>query len=571
VGFEQADAALIASTAQYVDENPNTEPTVSPTALGAEQRRVFHFPMRNPPVPFTPPFTLRNSFFGYYNVAKAAADATNPDPAIKSRSRVRFGASLHVLADTYSHEGWEYFLGHALAKGNVHNPDRPYLDDYNRGKTREWVTQLYSWLKQFYKLYYGTDPSSPLPLTEVQKFTEPLIVKTYGGFDNYDNEIAARSAYWQQAIAAAGFGDVSHNQETYESTYLKDYYVAYRRFCVPHTPPQAGLAISTLGDGSRPAEEVLPEIPSSFVSFDNYCSYMEQETNGDPTRVIGLLVTRAAYLISAQCVKDKVATQAGLRQLLDYSDKEIDPYLIWFLIDRSNASPSIKAPVFEDYMAAGSLPARLIAANELYRMNGNSTAKNVLIDAYEKAGSAELADYALPFLPPDEGFLQEFRKIYEKGSLAQRDRAAVALLKIGTAESLKPLQRDGRKAVLSGKLRPEASWLLMSFRHNPEVQNPGPEQDGIRLLQRVFREHPEEADYIKPAAIALRTHYRGQTKAVQASIAKTLINALDIEEYGALWEIAYSLQEISGQDFDLSPDQLKNLKSAATAWYEQEF
>jgi len=86
---------LAAMSNQYVDDNPNTLPSLDPTK--AQQRRNWHFPakMDNGLLVNSYGVTRRNSEFAKHNVNKGL-EANNP---------YALGMALHTYLDSFAHEG----------------------------------------------------------------------------------------------------------------------------------------------------------------------------------------------------------------------------------------------------------------------------------------------------------------------------------------------------------------------------------------------------------------------------------------------------------------------------------
>lgn len=117
---------LAAIANQYTDYNSNTLPSLNPTQ--AQQRRNWHFPakMDDGLLVNTYGVTKRNSEFAKHNVNKGL-EANDP---------YALGMSLHTYLDSFSHEGYEAYFGHAV---DGHNPDRVHLD-VDKFREAVWMT-----------------------------------------------------------------------------------------------------------------------------------------------------------------------------------------------------------------------------------------------------------------------------------------------------------------------------------------------------------------------------------------------------------------------------------------------
>jgi hypothetical protein len=104
---------------QYTDDDLGlTGPSMSTAHQGILQRRNWHFPGNASStvfggVDYGP--TIRNS----------VQAKTIINRALESNSPYRLGMAMHTYLDSFAHEGYEAFLGHASAG---HDPDRPHLD-----------------------------------------------------------------------------------------------------------------------------------------------------------------------------------------------------------------------------------------------------------------------------------------------------------------------------------------------------------------------------------------------------------------------------------------------------------
>jgi RHS repeat-associated protein len=127
-GFSKKHAKEIAYWNQNVDEDKKTEPFA-----GKEVRKEWHFPIEK-----MGDEVERNSPVARQKV----------DDAIKNKKNTSFkdfGRGLHVLQDSYSHEGYGARLGHASVG---HDPDRTYLD---RKKSLEMAHETYQTMQSYLK------------------------------------------------------------------------------------------------------------------------------------------------------------------------------------------------------------------------------------------------------------------------------------------------------------------------------------------------------------------------------------------------------------------------------------
>ena len=171
---------LAAMSNQYVDDNPNTLPSLDPTK--AQQRRNWHFPakMDNGLLVNSYGVTRRNSEFVKHNVNKGL-ELNNP---------YALGMALHSYMDSFAHEGYEAYFGHAAAG---HNPDRVHLDT---NKFREAVWMTYSIIKQWYVnngIQVNPSPIAMDKYLEWAKFVPPAYSCN---LCSYNDEIEQRANYW---------------------------------------------------------------------------------------------------------------------------------------------------------------------------------------------------------------------------------------------------------------------------------------------------------------------------------------------------------------------------------------
>lgn len=203
-GTSLSDQRLTAALAnQYVDDNPNTLPTFNP--LNMEQRRKFHFPAQYEPMRCygsgctAPAYwdTQRNSPFAKHNV----------NWALRSNDPMLLGMALHTYMDSYSHEGFSAYIGHATAG---HDPDRPHLAT---DKFREMVRMVYTILQKWYKNNGQTAKSQSISLDKYKEWAgyKP---NTDWCFDYDKCEIAPREDKWKSHIKDSfpGFNLIGYYQ-----------------------------------------------------------------------------------------------------------------------------------------------------------------------------------------------------------------------------------------------------------------------------------------------------------------------------------------------------------------------
>jgi hypothetical protein len=177
---------------QYTDDNPITLPSLNP--IDAQQRRNWHFPakMDNGLIVNSYGITRRNSEYAKHNVNKG----------LESNNPYNLGMALHTYLDSFAHEGYEAYFGHA-ASG--HNPDRVHLDT---NKFREAIWMTYSIIKQWYVNNGIQVNSSPIDMEkymEWAKFVPPAYACT---FCSYNDEINQRSSYWHSLVNSS-FPEIS--------------------------------------------------------------------------------------------------------------------------------------------------------------------------------------------------------------------------------------------------------------------------------------------------------------------------------------------------------------------------
>ncbi len=176
-----AQQLMAAVADQYVDENPITLPSLNP--LKSYQRWNWHFPAAS----YTATYgaTKRNSYFAQFNVKNG----------LKDNDPVLLGMALHTFMDSYSHEGWEAYFGHAKAG---HDPDRPHLDI---DKFREMVNSVYAILTEWYKKNAWGDGTNILSPDEYQQWAK-YIPPAYNDFKaDYElGEITERALTWRLHI-----------------------------------------------------------------------------------------------------------------------------------------------------------------------------------------------------------------------------------------------------------------------------------------------------------------------------------------------------------------------------------
>ena len=176
---------LAALSNQYVDDNDNTLPTNNP--FNPQQRRNWHFPAAMEEGFFKNDYDTvkRNSVFAKHNVNRGLQD-NNP---------TLLGMALHTYFDSFAHEGFSAYFGHASAG---HDPDRPHLDTQ---KLREVVRMTYNILSQWYINNGVKVDDSKISLDkylEWAKYVPPSYGCTFCGYST--GEIQERSNYWHTQI-----------------------------------------------------------------------------------------------------------------------------------------------------------------------------------------------------------------------------------------------------------------------------------------------------------------------------------------------------------------------------------
>lgn len=176
---------LAALSNQYVDDNDNTLPTMNP--FNPQQRRNWHFPaeMTEGLIKNDYGTVKRNSVFAKHNVNRGLQD-NNP---------TLLGMALHTYLDSYAHESYSAYFGHAAAG---HDPDRPHLDP---DKFKEAVQMLYKILSQWYANNgVKVDPNT----IDLNKYYEwaKYVPPSYSCITcSYETgEINERSNYWHTQI-----------------------------------------------------------------------------------------------------------------------------------------------------------------------------------------------------------------------------------------------------------------------------------------------------------------------------------------------------------------------------------
>lgn len=192
-GSPMVEKKLLAAMAnQYTDDNPNTLPSLNP--IKAQQRRNWHFPAKMDwgLIVNTYGVTKRNSEFAKHNVNKG----------LETNDPYALGMSLHTYMDSFAHEGYEAYFGHATAG---HNPDRVHLDI---NKFRETVWMTYSIVRKWYENNGLQVNTSPISMDKYMEWAQFVPAAYSCTFCSYDDEIEQRSDYWY-GLATQSFPEIS--------------------------------------------------------------------------------------------------------------------------------------------------------------------------------------------------------------------------------------------------------------------------------------------------------------------------------------------------------------------------
>jgi hypothetical protein len=563
VGFTDEQAYQLAASDQYVDEHPDTLPTGWPTQAGAEQRRLYHFPKWDSTYS---PDTLRNSFFGRFDVLSALNDSASSDPVVRSRSWFRMGLSLHVFQDTYAHEGYGYSIGHAAAG---HDPDRPYLDALNINKSLEVAAATYWWLVDFYRAVYQEDPPGGNLWPSIQQFIEPLIMTQYDWWDYtwYDDEIEARCNFWFSALQKAGFGNQAFSRAVYEDPSGKNYKPSFETaiswHCVPHISAAATVAL--------PAPRAHAEAVSMSMAaplFSDACSIVQAKTNWNSVRLADYIATKAPWALDADCVLTHLGYKAALRRLAQRLQSGDDPYIIYTILIRAHADPALKTKILTPLMNSSNPRARFMAADLIYQLDNNSAAAvKVLTRSYWAAANAGNRFSVLGFIPPTDDFLPVLQDALHNGPLPQQVKAADTLFQAQTPACSSVLQSYALEHLTDSSMVPDlAYWLLLGLSRNTDFES-APAPANRALLLQLLNKHGTDPAWVNPCVAALRT----QWSPGDSEIAQAIVNACSIPDSPTQWEAGYSLGIISGTSFDLSSKGIGSLPLAATTWYNSNF
>lgn len=204
VGIPPMDSYRIAAADQYTDDYPQTSPMPFLGDLehdlqqveGARIRWKYHF--RTSSAEVFNKGVVRNSPEANQIVDDAIKQKVNPSDAVALLdNEFLLGIGLHALQDSWSHEGYGPWLGHAVYKDNIfkdnHTPDLPYATKENQAKAVEMALVTYDRLTKYREQTFPNE--KPLKTREeVKKIAEKLMASN----NSTDEEVRVR--VWLEAI-----------------------------------------------------------------------------------------------------------------------------------------------------------------------------------------------------------------------------------------------------------------------------------------------------------------------------------------------------------------------------------
>ncbi len=562
-GFNADEALLVAQTAEYTDWNENTEPVyVRPST-----RRMYHFPKWYPVNWVMDAVDIghqakRNNFFGRFNMLRAIADAGSADKTIRANSLYRLGMEMHVLADTWAHEGYGMAIGHML---DGHDPDRIYLNENNRTKTIETARALYDFMRQFRQAYSGGD----LPADQweaVQAVIKPLIAARPKSAGDYDKEMVERLAAWRAALVKARLENVSFDAGAYlaKEQNQKGFAWAYGWHCMPYDDPASPRATGIKSAADPEKESVSSWLP---VAPGDPCALLLNQTGGRPEEVVNLVLDQAPWMRQVTCAMQKVATEEGLKQIMERADDYNNPYGLMDLIEKSGAAENMRLTVFRRYLHDANPDTRLLAAQAVYRTSARAEAAVVFLNEFAKADAEQELNKLLMYAPAGPELDLMWSELLSRGTDGQKERAAQALLGGGSSKGLLLLQANARAGLaMPGPREPQKPWIsglahyqILSLGTGLADQNQMVRLRHLDLLLDLLDRQATWGETLIPLCQALRAHSPYLNKPAQMQLALSLLRAAKVSDPGLRWFVAYTLEEIMQDILDLTPRGLENL------------
>ena len=174
IGLNECEACAVAWSNMHTDYNTNTWP-VGVGERGVELRRRFHFRTCGDKVVRGAPECLEVAQMG-----------------IKNCNGFLLGIGLHILQDSYSHEGYEPIKGHRFDS----RPDDPSRDVK---KALEMAEQTYKILAEYAKTCFNIDPRvkwEDIKTKIERQFVQGVEEQKLG----YNEQMAARMKRWRQLL-----------------------------------------------------------------------------------------------------------------------------------------------------------------------------------------------------------------------------------------------------------------------------------------------------------------------------------------------------------------------------------
>jgi RHS repeat-associated protein len=175
IGLDECEGYVVAWANLYTDFNPNTWP-LGLGERGVELRRRFHFR------------TSRNT------VVRGAPECLEiAKKGIENCDGFLLGIGLHILQDSYSHEGYEPSTGHLKHRGLPDDPSRDVK------KALEMAEQTYKILAEYAKTCFNIDPRvkwEDIKTKIERQFAQGVEEQKLG----YNEQVAARVKRWRQLL-----------------------------------------------------------------------------------------------------------------------------------------------------------------------------------------------------------------------------------------------------------------------------------------------------------------------------------------------------------------------------------
>lgn len=575
-GFSPEESTQMAKLDEYIDEHPDTEPSINPSKR--EQRRTFHFPSGTN---FTCPNTLRNSPYAKHNINKG----------FLSNDEIQLGMALHVYMDSFAHETWGPFIGHAPAG---HDPDRPHLD---WTKFRQMVRMVYIIAAHYRQINNLPPVAQSISLDQYEswgKYKPPSWNPILPNFNYENTEVSERISEWKKHIKDFIGDEIEYSvpDETLKNQFVQ------RKNSYSLPGKESGCIDKEWSNPSSGADQVW-----NFHSKTSHGQKDGQAIDKIVERLKKMKTLQAARyilthpeIISDSRVKELITTTEGLGALMQLAAKTPGsasqwPYPGMKVISACDWSSVDFHNIVKPYLTSTNFRSRIFAANLLCVFPSAETLGQIgaVYDGinFEKLKKNDrqcllntLTSNALIISKYAPDILDILGNMLEDKNLA--NEAVGRLFIAGTDESSSINAPDAetkalvdaartkalelvRNAICPKKLKSDAIikfYQARSYQDFDDSASDSPKDDAdlaklAELLDKAIQEN--NTAQIQATATAIGSYQ------VEDNVGKNIIDLLTTAMSSnaasdVQMDIGYALEEISGVSLDLTPSGLAHFK-----------